>query len=139
MLARHPRPDVRGTVPKHNTPADFVLSQDTDGVTICEHQIGKIQHKDTVGRRCVDYLAQLAHIVSVKLTADLEHNRSGPRAMNFQHRPSCRVCNCQARWNIPEKYRCLADVVRRDFGNGEIRDNTNFKNAPALARESGFY
>ena len=96
MLARHPRPDVRGTVPKHNTPADFVLSQDTDGVAICEHQIGKIQHKDTGGRRCVDDLAQLAHIVSVKLTADLEHNRSGPRAMNFQHRPGCHTCNCQA-------------------------------------------
>jgi hypothetical protein len=84
-----------GTVAKHNTPAGFVLSQDTDGVTIGEDQIGKIQHKDTVGRRCVAYLAQLAHIVNVKLTADLEHNRSGPRAMNFQHRPSC-YCNCQA-------------------------------------------
>jgi len=29
--------------------------------------------------------------------------------------------------------------MRRDFGNGEIRDNTNFKNASALARESGLY
>ena len=86
MLARHPRPDVRGTVPKHNTPADFVLSQDSDGVTICEHQIGKIQHKDTAGRLGIDYLAQLVHIVGVKLTADREHNRSAAGAMNFQHR-----------------------------------------------------
>jgi hypothetical protein len=96
MLARHPRPDVRGTVAKHNTPPCFVLSQETDGVTICEDQIGKIQHKDTAGRLGVDYLAQLVHIVSVKLTADPEHNRSGPRAMNFQHRPRCSERNCQA-------------------------------------------
>jgi len=33
----------------------------------------------------------------------------------------------------------LADVVRRDFGNGEILDNTNVKNALVLARENGFY
>jgi len=89
VLARHPRPDVRGTVAKHNTPAGFVLSQETDGVTICEDQIGKVQHKDTAGRLCVDYLGQLVHIVSVKLAADHEHNGSGARAMNSQHRPRC--------------------------------------------------
>jgi hypothetical protein len=89
VLARHPGPDVRGTIAKHHTPAGFVLSQNTDGVTIGEDQIGKIQHKDTAGRRSVDDLAQLVHIVSVKLTADPEHNRSGAGAMNFQHRPPC--------------------------------------------------
>jgi len=87
MLARHPRPDVRGTIAKDNTSSSFVLSQETDGVTIGEHQIGKIQHQDTVGRRCVDYLAQLVHIVRVKVTADREHSRSAAGAMNFQHRP----------------------------------------------------
>jgi len=30
-------------------------------------------------------------------------------------------------------------VVRRTFGNGEIRDNTYFKDVLALARESGLY
>ena len=103
MLARHPRPDVRGTVPKHNTPAGFVLSQDTDGVTICEHQIRKIQHKDTAGRLCIDYLAQLVHIVGVKLTADREHNRSAARAMNLQHRPRPSERNCQATRKVLER------------------------------------
>ena len=87
MLARHPRPDVCGTVLEHNTPAGFVLSQDTDCVTIREHQIGKIQHKDTVGGLSIDYLAQLVHTLGVKLTADREHDRSAAGAMNFQHRP----------------------------------------------------
>src|SRR5438552_15723358 len=73
MLNCHPRPDVRGTVAKHNTPAGFVLSQDTDGVTICEHQIGQIQHKDTADRLCIDYLAELVYMVGVKSTADREH------------------------------------------------------------------
>lgn len=86
MLARHPRPDVRGTAAKHHASAGFVLSQDPDGVTICEHQIGEIQHKDTAGWFCIDDLAQLGHIVRVKLTADREDNRSAARAMNFQHR-----------------------------------------------------
>ena len=103
MLARHPRPDVRGTVPKHNTPAEFVLSQDTDGVTIGEHQIGKIQHQDTAGRLCIDYLAQLVHAVGAKLTADREHNRSTAGAMNFQHRPRRSERNCQAIWKVPER------------------------------------
>ena len=52
-------------------------------------QVHKIQDKDTAGRLCVDYLAQLVHIVGVKLTADREHNRSAAGAMNFQHRPRC--------------------------------------------------
>jgi hypothetical protein len=30
-------------------------------------------------------------------------------------------------------------MVRRDFGNGEMRDNTTFKGGLALACESGFY
>src|SRR5258708_36771160 len=95
-LARHPRPDVRGTVPKHNPPADLVVPQDTDGVTICEHQIGKIQHKDTAGRLCIEYLAQFVQTVRVKLTADREHSRSAAGALNFQHRPHCSERNCQA-------------------------------------------
>jgi hypothetical protein len=102
MLARHPRPDVRGTVPKHNTPADFVLSQDSDGVTISEHQIGQIQHKDIAGRLGIDDLAQLVHIVGVKLTADREHNRSAAGGMNFQHRPRRSERNCQAIRKVPE-------------------------------------
>ena len=103
MLARHPRPDVRGTVPKHNTPADFVLSQDSDGVTICEHQIGKIQHNDAAGRLGINYLAQFVHIVGVKLTTDREHDRSAARAMNFQHRPCRAERNCQAIRNVRER------------------------------------
>jgi hypothetical protein len=54
MLARHPGPDVRGTVVKHNTPAGFVPSQDTHGVTIREHQISKIQHKGAASRLGLD-------------------------------------------------------------------------------------
>jgi hypothetical protein len=96
VVAGHPRPDVRGTVAKHNTPASFVLSQETDGLTIGEDQIGKIQHNDIAGRLCIDYLAQLVHIVSVKVTADREHNRSAAHAMNLQHRPRCSERNCQA-------------------------------------------
>jgi hypothetical protein len=87
MLARHPPPDVRGTIAKDNTSSGFVLSQETDGVTIGEDQVRKIQDKDTAGRLCIDYLAQLVHRVGVKLTADREHNRSAAGAMNFQHRP----------------------------------------------------
>ena len=87
MLARHPRPDVRGTIAKDNTSSSFVLSQETDGVTIGEDQVRKIQDKDTAGRLCIDYLAQLVHIVGVKLTADGEHYFSAAGAMNFQHRP----------------------------------------------------
>jgi hypothetical protein len=87
MLASHPRPDVRGTIAKDNTSSSFVLSQETDGVTIGEDQVRKIQDKDTAGRLCIDYLAQLVHIVGVKLTADGEHYFSAAGAMNFQHRP----------------------------------------------------
>jgi hypothetical protein len=96
ILARHPRPDVRWTVAKHNTPAGFVLSQDTDGVTIGQDQIGEIEHKDTAGRLGIDYLAQFIHIVRVKSTADREHNCSAARAMNFQHRPRPCERNCEA-------------------------------------------
>jgi hypothetical protein len=103
ILARHPRPDVRGTVPKDNTPAGFVLSQGTDGVTICEHQIGKIQHKDTVGRLCIDHLTELVHIVRVKLTADRKHNRSAAGTVNFQHRAHRFERNCQATRKGPER------------------------------------
>jgi hypothetical protein len=47
--------------------------------------------------------------------------------------------SARTKWKVPERTGGLADVVRRDFGNGEMRDNTNFKNALALACESGFY
>jgi hypothetical protein len=83
----HPRPDVRGTIAKDNASSSFVLSQETDGVTIGEDQVRKIQDKDTSGRFSIDYLAQLAHIVRIKSTADREHNVSPAGAMNFQHRP----------------------------------------------------
>src|SRR5258708_37265514 len=76
MLARHPRPDVRGTIAKDNTSSSLVLSQETDGVTIGEDQVRKIQDKDTAGRLCIDHLAQLLHIVRIKLTADRKHNLS---------------------------------------------------------------
>ena len=101
MLARHPPPDVRGTIAKDNTSSSFVLSQETDGVTIGEDQVRKIQDKDTAGRLCLDYLAQLVHIVRVKLTADREHNPSTAGAMNFQHRPSRSERNCQAIRKVP--------------------------------------
>jgi len=42
MLARHPSPDVRGTIAKDDTSSRFVPSQETDGVTIGEDQIRKI-------------------------------------------------------------------------------------------------
>jgi hypothetical protein len=86
-LVRHPGPDVRGTIAKDNTSAGFVLSQEANGVAIREDQIRKIQDKDTAGRLCFDYMAQLVHIVGVKLTTDREDNRSATRAMNFQHLP----------------------------------------------------
>ena len=70
MLAHHPRPDVRGTIAKDNTSSSFVLSQDTDGVTIDEDQVRKIQDKDTGGRLCVDDVAQLLHMVRIKSAAD---------------------------------------------------------------------
>lgn len=54
MLARHPRPDVRGTVTKNNTSSGFVLPQETDGVTIGEDQIRKIQDRDAASRLGVD-------------------------------------------------------------------------------------
>jgi len=91
MLARHPRPDVRGTVTKNNTSSGFVLPQETDGVTIGEDQIRKVQDRDAASRLGVDQLAQFVHVVRVKLTADREHNRSAAGAMNFQHRPSLRT------------------------------------------------
>jgi len=57
VLARHPRPDVRGTIAKDDTSSRFVLSQETDGVTIGEDQIRKIQGKDATSRLGVDQLA----------------------------------------------------------------------------------
>ena len=86
-IAHHPRPDVRRTIVKDNTSSGFVLSQETDRVTIGEDQIRKIQDKDATSRLGVDELAQLVHMVRVKLTADREHNCSAARAMNLQHRP----------------------------------------------------
>jgi len=96
VLARHPRPNVCGTIAKDNTSSSLVLSQETDGVTIGEDQVRKIQDKDTAGRLCIDDLAQLVHTVGVKLTADREHNRSATGAMNFQHRPRRSERNCRA-------------------------------------------
>jgi hypothetical protein len=103
MLAHHPGPDVPWTITKDNTSAGFVLSQEADCVTIGEHQIGKIQHKDTAGRLCIDYLAQLVHRVGVKLTADREHYLSAAGAMNFQHRPRRFERNCRAIRKVPER------------------------------------
>jgi len=53
-LAHHPRPDVRGTIAKDNTSSSFVLSQETDGVTIGEDQVGKVQDNDAPSRLVVD-------------------------------------------------------------------------------------
>jgi hypothetical protein len=139
MLARHPRPDVRGTIAKDNTSSGVVLSQETDCVTIGEDQIRQIENRDAVSRLGVDKLTQFVHIVRVKSTADSEHNRSAAGAMNFQHRPRRSNRNCQAIRQVPEMCGSLAEVVRRDFVNGEMRDNTNFNQALTLACESGFY
>ncbi len=54
ILAHHPRPDVRGTIAKDNTSSSFVLSQEVDGVTIGEDQIGKVQDNDATSRLVVD-------------------------------------------------------------------------------------
>ena len=54
VLARHPRPNVCGTIAKDNTTAGFVLSQEVNGVTIREDQIRKIQDKDVTSRLGVD-------------------------------------------------------------------------------------
>jgi hypothetical protein len=103
VLARHPGPDVRGTVTKHNTSSGFVLPQETDGVTIGEDQIRKIEDRDVASGLGVDELAQLVHMVRVKVTADREHNRSAARAMNLQHRPRHSERNCQATRKVPER------------------------------------
>ena len=103
MLARHPRPDVRGTIAKDNTSQGFVFSQETDGVTIGEDQIRQIQDKDATSRLGVDQLAQLVHGVCVKVTADREYNRSAARAMNFQHRPSRSERNFEAIRKVLER------------------------------------
>ena len=138
VLARHPRPDVRGTIAKDNTAPSFVLSQETDGVTIGEDQIRKIQDKDAASRLGVDELAQFVHVVRVNVTADREDPRSAARAMNSQHWPV--APNAIARpFGTSLNVRYLTDAVRRDFGNGEMRDNTNLKSAWMLACESGFY
>jgi hypothetical protein len=103
VVASYPGPDVRGTVAKHNTPEHFVLSQDTDGVTIGEDQVRKIQDENAASGLDVDELAQLVHIIRVKLTADREHNRSAARAMNFQHQPRRSERNCQAIRKVRER------------------------------------
>ena len=126
MLARHPRPDVRGTIAKDNTSSSFVLSQETGGVTISEDQVREIQDKDTAGRLCIDDMAQLLHIARIKLTADRKHNVSAAGTMNFQHRPSLRT-QVPGHSERPRTHGYLADVMGRDLGSGEIRDNTNFQ------------
>jgi hypothetical protein len=54
MLARHPGPDVRGTIAKDDTSSSFALLQETDGVPIGEDQIRKIQDWDAISRLGVD-------------------------------------------------------------------------------------
>jgi hypothetical protein len=54
ILARHPRPNVRGTMAKDNTSSGFVLSQEADGVTIGEDQVRQIQDNDATSRLGVD-------------------------------------------------------------------------------------
>jgi hypothetical protein len=81
---------------KDHTSSGFVLFQETDGVTISEDQICKIQDKDATSRLGVDELAQFVHIVRVKLAADGERHCSAARAMNFQHPPRRSERNCQA-------------------------------------------
>jgi len=88
FLAHYPRADVHRTVPKDDTTIGFVLSQQTDGVTIGKDQIHQIQHQDITSRFGVDELTQFVHMVDVELAADREHDLSAPRAVNFQHRPS---------------------------------------------------
>jgi hypothetical protein len=113
MLARHPRPDVRGTIAKDNTSTGFVLSQEADCVTIREDQIRKIHDEHATRRLGVDELAQFVHIVRVKLAADGEHNPSARRAVNFQHGPRRSERNCQAIRNAPN--------VRVSGRHGEAR------------------
>jgi len=123
---------------KGNTSSGLVPFQQTDGATIGEDQIRKIQDKDATSRLGIDSLAQLAHIVGVKFTADREHNPSAARATNSKHRSS--RCNAIARpFGSSLNVRRLADEARRDFANGEMRDNTNLKAALAFACESGSY
>ncbi len=54
VLARHPPPDVRGTVANDNASASFVLSQEADCIVIREDQIHKIYDKDGTSRLGVD-------------------------------------------------------------------------------------
>jgi hypothetical protein len=103
MLAHHPGPDVRGTIAEDNASSSFVLSQETDGVTIGEDQVRKIQDKGTPGRLCIDDPAQLVDIVGVKLTADRQHSLSAAGAMNFQHRPLRSERNCHATRKVLER------------------------------------
>jgi hypothetical protein len=90
----HPRSDVRGTIAQDHTSTGVVLSQEADGVTIGEDQIGQIENRDAVSRLGVDQLTQFVDTVRVKLTADREDNPSAARAMNPQHprRGSKRNC-----------------------------------------------
>ena len=136
MLAQHPPSYVRGTIAKDDTFSRFVLSQETDGVAIGEDQIRKIQNKDATNRLGIDELAQFAQIVCVKLTADREHNPSAARAMNFQHRHVAPIAIARP-LGRSFSVRGVTDLARRDFANGETRDNTNVRNALALACESG--
>jgi hypothetical protein len=85
ILTRHPRPDVPGTIAKDNTAPAFVLSQETDSLTIGENQIRKVQNGDSTSRLGVDELAQFVQIVRAELTDDREHNRSASGAVNLQH------------------------------------------------------
>jgi hypothetical protein len=100
--ARHPRPDIRRTIAKDDTSSGFVLSQETDGVTVGEDEIRQIQDQDAAGRLGIDQLAQFVHMIRVKLTADREHDRSAAGAMNSQHRPRRSERNCEASRKVPE-------------------------------------
>jgi hypothetical protein len=54
MLARHPRPDERGTIAKDHPSSGFVLSQETDGVSIGEDQVREIEDKGATSPLGVD-------------------------------------------------------------------------------------
>ncbi len=63
--ARHPAPDVRRTVAKHNA-LTFTPAQETDGFTIDENQVLEVQHDGPACRFHREQLEQLAYVVGFK-------------------------------------------------------------------------
>jgi hypothetical protein len=82
ILPRHPRPDISGAIAKDNTASGFVLSQETDSLTIGKDQVRKVQNGDTTRRLGVDELGQFVHTLGSESTADREYRPSAARAMN---------------------------------------------------------